>query len=217
MGLYDEYAARDRVRVGIAIKKHQAKRIFEIGMQASRAPTTSILEIGPGDGYIAELSRASRQQYAAVEGNGRIAEQLTNAGFEVYQSYVPPLPVALGTDYKCCYMLHVLEHMKTAADAAEVLTSIRDRLAPGGALVVACPDYARWGSHFYDCDYTHSFPMTKRRLAQLCAIKASTWFARLSISVRCLVIGAYQFHGLPNSSIPKFLMTSSVDTRQKTC
>ena len=50
-----------------------------------------------------------------------------------------------------------------------MIEEIREALVPGGALVVACPDSVRWGSHFYDCDYTHSYPMTRRRLSQLLA------------------------------------------------
>jgi hypothetical protein len=48
-----------------------------------------------------------------------------------------------------------------------VVGAIHDRLAPGGTIVVACPDYSRWGHYFYDCDYTHAYPVTRRRLDRL--------------------------------------------------
>lgn len=167
MAVYDRYATRPRVKAGVAIKQQQAQRIFALGLSLGRSDAKRVLEIGPGDGYVAALAAQAQLPYVAVEGSITIAQRLQAGGVEVHPAYVPPLPTGIGNGFGSCFLLHVIEHMKTPADAAQLVTEIRDRLAPGGVLVIACPDASRWGTHFYDCDYTHSYPMTRRRLAQL--------------------------------------------------
>lgn len=167
MAIYDGYAVRGRIGAGVAIKQRQAETIFNLGLSCARSPTGGVLEIGPGDGYIAELSRSATLDYSAIEGSDAVADGLESKGFNVLRGYVPPMPARLASGYRCCFLLHVLEHMKTAVEAAQVVSEIHDRLAPGGTIVIACPDYSRWGHYFYDCDYTHAYPVTRRRLDQL--------------------------------------------------
>src|ERR1019366_622857 len=66
-----------------------------------------------------------------------------------------------------CFMLHVIEHMKDMDTAVRLVSEVREGLNPRGNLVIACPDYLRWKQHFYDCDYTHQLPFTRRRLCQM--------------------------------------------------
>lgn len=206
MAIYDGYAVRTRVKTGVAIKMYQARRIFQLGMQWSADIGRCILEIGPGDGYVAALSREAGFAYTAIEGSPAVANKLSRAGVDVRQSYVPPLPEGLGVDYRCCYVLHVIEHMKTGADAAQLVGEIRERLAPGGALVIAAPDYSRWGSHFYDCDYTHAYPVTRRRLAQLLCDQG------FEVAHQTIYTGPlFGYWGLPLSWIAKLLYWPLID------
>jgi len=165
MGFYDHYAARRRNKLGERVKRYQARRIFDLGTMCSPRENPIILEIGPGDGYIAELASDKGCSYLAVEGSSAVARSMEAKGYRVINAMVPPLPEIDEVDV--CYLLHVIEHMRDVSAAEVLLRSIRDRLAPGGSLVVACPDYVRWGYHFYDCDYTHQLPMTDRRLIRL--------------------------------------------------
>lgn len=167
MSIYEGYAVRERIGAGVAIKRRQAQAIFELGLKFSRGAAGGVVEIGPGDGYVAELARSANLDYCAVEGSEAVANAIERKGFRVVRGYVPPLPASLASGYRCCCLLHVLEHMKTPVEAAEVVCAIHDRLAPGGTIVVACPDYSRWGHYFYDCDYTHAYPVTRRRLDRL--------------------------------------------------
>ncbi len=167
MAIYDSYARRNRIALGVLIKRRQASIIFKLGVDSAKSSSDSILEIGPGDGYIAELSRLADFPYTAIEGSASVADKLRNNGFEVIHGYVPPIPAGLTNNYQCCFILHVLEHMKTPSDAAQIVSEIYNTLAPGGTVIVACPDYSRWGQYFYDCDYTHSYPVTRRRLNRL--------------------------------------------------
>lgn len=168
MAVYDGYAQRSRVGMGVAIKRHQAATMFKraIALEATTSDG-GVLEIGPGDGYIAELSREAKLDYTAVEGSAGVAAGMRARGFQVLDGYVPPMPAGLSDSYKACFLLHVLEHMKTPMEAAHLVSDVRSRLAPGGVFVIACPDATRWGHHFHDCDYTHAYPVTQRRLVQL--------------------------------------------------
>lgn len=193
MAIYDAYASRSRINAGIDIKRRQAEVIFRLGLEHSKGASGGLFEIGPGDGYIASLSRSEGFEYSAVDGSDAVADKLRIQGFHVSRGYVPPLPADIGSEpFRCCYLLHVLEHMSSAQNAATLVSDIRDRLAPGGALVVACPDYSRWGHYFFDCDYTHAFPVTRRRLAQLFRDQG------MEVSYHTIYTGKiFGYHGLP--------------------
>ena len=167
MAIYDTYATRERVGAGVKLKQRVAARIFAMGLAPSAATVHKVLELGPGDGYISELSRNQGMTYTAVEGSAEIAAKLRRRGVKVFEGYAPPLPAALTGPFSTCFMLHVLEHMPGLQVAATLLNEIRAQLLPGGTLVIACPAFEHWGARFYDCDYTHSFPLTRRRLEQL--------------------------------------------------
>jgi len=169
MAIYETYAARSRVRAGVALKQRQSERLWRYGLAHSPGDAPRVLEIGPGDGGIAALCSEAGHPYVAVEGNEQVARTLRQRGLVVHQRYVPPLPDNLPQDFSCCFLLHVIEHMPSPVAAAQLLQEIRVALRPGGALVVACPDYLGWGTRFYDCDYTHTFPLTRRRLLGLLA------------------------------------------------
>ncbi|SOD40090.1 methyltransferase domain-containing protein [Nitrosovibrio sp. Nv4] len=165
MTIYNQYTKRDRFRVGIKIKLRQARSIYELGICHFNNPK-HILEIGPGDGYIAALTRDDGFSYTAVEGSDSVASRLRNEGFSVVQSYVPPLPPEIRGS-QICFLLHVIEHLTSAAEASQLISQIRSALDEDGILVIACPDYVKWGHYFFDCDYTHAMPFTRRRLQQL--------------------------------------------------
>lgn len=207
MAIYDDYAKRGRIRAGVDLKRRQAARIFDLGMRLSEKAAGGVLEIGPGDGYIAEIARSQGLDYTAIEGSDAVAEKLRQDGVQVLRAYVPPLPPSLPSDLlRCCYLLHVLEHMTSAHDASTLVSEIREHLAPGGALVVACPDYSRWGKYFYDCDYTHAYPVTRRRLAQLLHDQG------MEVVYHTIYIGSvFGYHGLPISWLAKLLYWPLLD------
>lgn len=163
MGFYDHYAMRSRNRIGLKTKQYQNKHIFELGLNT---PTPKILELGPGDGYIAALCKENNYEYLGIEGSESVANKLISQGYNIRKGFVPPIPDDIGS-FDICYMLHIIEHLPDMDAAIKTVTDIRSRLNDNGNLIVACPDYMRWGAHFYDCDYTHSLPFTRRRLKRL--------------------------------------------------
>jgi SAM-dependent methyltransferase len=166
MAVYEHYATRDRIGLGVRIKRYQAARMFELALGCAEGDAASILEIGPGDGYVAQIARCRSTAYVGIESSEAVARHLQGQGISVIRATVPPLPPDLGT-FDICFVLHVIEHMRDYSEASALIAGIRARLSARGVLVVACPDYIRWGYHFYDCDYTHSIPFTRRRLQRL--------------------------------------------------
>lgn len=166
MSFYDTFAVRSRNRIGIWTKRLQARTIFRLGAGAADDRRLSVLEIGPGDGYIAELSAAARYDYLAVEASEAIARKLSQAGVRVIRAFVPPLPPETGP-LDVCYMLHVIEHLQDIYAAIRLVGEIRDKLRAGGRLVIACPEFRYWKQDFYDSDYTHQLPFTRRTLLEL--------------------------------------------------
>ena len=149
------------------MKVRQNRIIFELGMAHCLAPGRRVLDIGPGDGQIAALATSANLPYVALEGSAALTSVLRARGLEVHEGYVPPLPAGVQGRFSTCFLLHVLEHMPDHRAASALFQQMQDMLMPGGTFVIACPDAVRWGSDFYDCDYSHSFPLTRRRLQQI--------------------------------------------------
>ena len=169
MTFYNLFASRSRNRTGMWTKRLQARTIFQLGTSGMDDRKLSVLELGPGDGYIAELARARGDQYVAVEGSEAVARKLSQAGVAVIRSFVPPLP-PLPTEtgsLDVCYMLHVIEHIRDIYAAMTLVGEIREHLRPGGRLVIATPEFRYWKQDFYDSDYSHHLPFTRRTLLEL--------------------------------------------------
>src|SRR5215472_5745703 len=131
MTFYERFASRSRNRIGIWTKRLQARTIFRLGADGADARPLAVLELGPGDGYIAELCREAGYDYLAVEASEAVARNLIQRGVRVVQGFVPPLPIAT-EPLDVCYMLHVIEHLKGIDAAITLLGEIRSRLRPGG-------------------------------------------------------------------------------------
>jgi len=137
------------------------------GMVASvTRPPADFLEVGPGQGAIADLAREAGYRYTAVEPSTILVEQLRARGISVTEAFTPPIP---GDDASVdiLYADQVVEHM-SGIDAARLWIAEAMRLIrPGGTLFVVVPDYLKEREFFWDIDYTHNFITTERRMRQL--------------------------------------------------
>lgn len=129
-------------------------------------PASRVLEIGPGRGDFAELCRQRKMEYHAVEPNAQLAASLQERGAKVVCARVPPLP-ALDGKFDLAVMVSVMEHMNGLEQALDVACQIRRVLNPGGKFLIHSPDYLSWRSHFFNCDFSHNYVTTRRRLDQL--------------------------------------------------
>lgn len=130
------------------------------------APPGAMLEIGPGQGAIASMARDAGWRYAAVEASPILGAQLREAGFEVVEAFVPPIPVP-DESQDVVYADQVLEHMPGIDAARQFVSEAWRGLKPGGIFFVVVPDYLKERGFFWDIDYTHNFVTTERRMRQL--------------------------------------------------
>ncbi len=165
MGFYDHYSSRERNKYGVKIKLVQNRKIFEYGLRQYNGKP-KVLELGPGDGYIANLCKIKEFSYLGIEGSISIYKKLIKQGFNVLNNKFPPLPKNIGK-FDRCYFLHVIEHLNSIGEAEILLESINSVLSDDGLLIIATPDFLKWGKHFYNSDYSHNLPFTRRRLTQL--------------------------------------------------
>lgn len=130
------------------------------------APPGDLLEIGPGQGSLAQLAVEAGWRYRAMEASPILIDHLRGLGLEVVEGWAPPI---LAADASCdvVYADQVLEHM-TGIDAARAFVAeARRALRPGGTFFVVVPDYLKERTFFWDVDYTHNFVTTERRVKQL--------------------------------------------------
>jgi SAM-dependent methyltransferase len=161
---FDHFSREDKpTGIGMRLVKALAQRIFDY-MQVG--PGSSILEIGPGRGDFADICLKEGMDYSAIEANRQMAESLEERGATVISAMVPPLP-ALERKFDAVVMINVMEHMNSMADALQITQQINQALKPGGKFVICSPDYLNWRLNFFNCDFSHSYVTTRRRLKQL--------------------------------------------------
>jgi cyclopropane fatty-acyl-phospholipid synthase-like methyltransferase len=159
---YAYYFSRERPAFVTKLLERKHGMLLELA--ASGLPNPSVLEIGPGDGFIARASSTLPvSRYVAIEGSPIGAAALREQGFEVRTGRVPPVPDGLG-DFDVVYASHLIEHLPGPDAVLEFLDGCRKALSPRGRVALVYPD-ARWmRMDFWDCDYTHQWPSTPRRV-----------------------------------------------------
>jgi SAM-dependent methyltransferase len=165
MAFYRTFSEKRLTTYGSARRGRIEQARFAMATASVRAPA-DVLEVGPGQGAIADLSREAGHRYRAIEPSPELSAQLRARGFDVIESFTPPLPV---DDASCdvLYADQVLEHM-SGIDAARAWVGEALRvLRPDGVLFVVVPDYLKERGFFWDIDYTHNFITTERRMRQL--------------------------------------------------
>ena len=150
-------------KAGARLVKATARKIFKY---AEIASGQNVLEIGPGRGDFADICLERGIEYAAIEANRYMAESLEKRGAEVVREMVPPLP-ALDKTFDAVVMLNVMEHMNGMQDALQITQQISNVLKPKGKFVICSPDYLNWRYNYFNCDFSHNYVTTRRRLKQL--------------------------------------------------
>jgi SAM-dependent methyltransferase len=149
--------------VGLRLVRRAFERMLTF---AAVAPGSSILEIGPGRGEFADLCLARKMEYHAIEPNAGLAEALRHKGADVVCARVPPLP-ALNRKFDLAVMVNVMEHMNGLEQALDTACQIRQVLNPGGKFLIHAPDFLSWRGQFFNCDFSHNYVTSRRRLDQL--------------------------------------------------
>lgn len=165
MAFYRTFSEKKLTGAGAARRGRIEQARFDMVASVAPAPA-DFIEVGPGQGAIAELAREHGYRYRAVEPSPFLSAQLRERGFEVTEAFTPPFPHE-DASADIVYADQVVEHM-SGIDAARLWVAEAMRvLRPGGTLFVVVPDYLKEREFFWDIDYTHNFITTERRMRQL--------------------------------------------------
>ncbi len=161
---FEHFSKEDKpTGMGMRVVEALARKIFKYtGVKSGKR----ILEIGPGRGVFADICINEGIEYHAIEANLRMAEALRGKGANVISAMVPPLP-AMEDEFDVVVMVNVMEHMSSMKDALQITQDINKILKSKGRFVICSPDYLNWRKNFFNCDFSHNYVTTRRRLQQL--------------------------------------------------
>lgn len=165
MPFYDYYDDLAATGIGRAWAMGQA-RLALAQIRAAHPGGRSVLEIGPGHGSFAAACAGAGYSYTALDINQRLLRTIHDRGHGGVRALAPLLPLAAGS-YDVAFASHVIEHSPTYRDAAAFLAELRRTVAPGGVVALVAPDYLALREDFWNCDYSHGFVTTRRRLRQI--------------------------------------------------
>ena len=131
-------------------------------------PGGPVLELGVGKGYFAALCRERGHSYRGIEASEKQCQRLADEGYHVDCSKVPPLP-PVNSGFGLIYSAHLLEHMPDSRTVHQLLLECTKLLQPHGIAAMLFPDATTMKQEFWNCDYTHAYPTTERRVAQAMA------------------------------------------------
>jgi predicted SAM-dependent methyltransferase len=142
----------------------QAARFTLDRVSNAVAPLHDVVEIGPGWGAFAHMCRERGLRYTAIDANAGLLNRIETG--ERVCSFVPPLPIR---DAACDAIVanHVFEHIPGLVQAQAFLDELYRAVRPGGCVALTSPDILWVKNYFWDCDYSHSFPTSARRLYQI--------------------------------------------------
>jgi len=180
MAFYDRYAKENLTPVGLKIIKWTNIKIIRL-LSELVTEERSVLEIGAGRGHFARLICAKGWSYVGLEPNKQLYSRLKDRGFSVLNVSTAKLPFE-PEKFSVVYLSHVLEHLSDYKTILSCLEEYRRVLRPDGYLAIFFPDFLHWKQEFWNIDYSHSFPLTERRIKHLLIdagfiIKQQTRFA----------------------------------------
>ena len=129
---------------------------------------SSVLELGTGKAFFARTCAGRGHAYLGVEANQSQCRQLEQEGFGMVCGRVPPIPVS-GKRFDLIYNAHLMEHLSGSDMVYQLLADCHRLLETGGVLATLVPDAEAMGMEFWNCDYTHTYLTTERRLTQALA------------------------------------------------
>lgn len=166
-GTYDYYfRTQADGRPAFVTRLLERKHRMMLDLAHRGRPISSMMELGPGEGFVARAASRRGIDYTAVEASSIGADVLRGQGIRVIEATVPPIPEGAGP-VDLLYASHLIEHLDGPMEVLRLLADARDVLAPAGAFALVYPDYNWMKKDFWDCDYTHRWPSTPRRVTQV--------------------------------------------------
>src|SRR5918993_4568634 len=163
---YRDFSDRQKSVTDFGKARRNRTEQSRLGLLMRHASPGTMLEIGPGQGSLAQLAVSRGWTYRAMEASEILIGHLRGLGLEIIEGWAPPI-LAEDASTDVIYADQVLEHMTGIDAAREFVAEARRVLRPGGVLFVVVPDYLKERTFFWDVDYTHNFVTTERRVRQL--------------------------------------------------
>ena len=124
------------------------------------------MEVGPGKGYFKEavINAGGGYEYYAVDRNENI---LANLNINPSNTKIAELPnIEMDIKFDIIFVGYVIEHLSNGIELYNALANLKLLLKNNGILVLQFPDSMKLGMEFYNIDYTHMLPTTKRNVNQ---------------------------------------------------
>lgn len=170
MGEYDEYLDRTSA-AHEGPQNWISKRVLkEFSRVANFDPSdVNLLEIGTGTGRTAIQAEAlGFKSYRGVEPTKSLADfSRTTLKLEIIEESLPNIFSVADNSVDAIVTLHVLEHASTYKEAWSWCEELGRMLKPGGTLLIAAPNVLDWKESFWDVDWSHGYPTTPKRVAQI--------------------------------------------------
>lgn len=138
------------------------------------APPARVLDAGCGRGWMLEamVSVYPQSRFSGIEPSESESHNARQRGFDVVTGRVDRGTAREGA-YDLIYSTNVLEHTESPA---QFLADLRGMLAPGGQIVITCPDASRPNSEMLFSDQNFSFlPSHLETLAAKADLEVAAW------------------------------------------
>ena len=179
MAVYDIFLDNPHPLFFKKLLVNNASRLINYTFNKFNLPTdgtANVLEIGPGKGYFYEAFKNLKYgKYYAMDRNNKILENLHIEEKNRIFGALPKIPINLKFDLIFCG--YVIEHLEDGIHLYNSLCSLKEHLNDNGVLIIQFPNCMKLGMEFYNIDYTHCLPTTKRNVNQavidsgMCVIK----------------------------------------------
>jgi SAM-dependent methyltransferase len=164
MPFYDNFTTLPPTGMGSQLARKTAINQMSL-IRKYHSNMRDVLELGPGRGPFAEQCQQHQLTYTCADISARLLNALTHLPRRV-RALVPPLPFA-SDQFDVAFAANFLEHMLDFRHAYDLVDEMKRVTRTGGLVCHCAPNAMEWGMQFWNGDYTHSFPTTPRRVAQL--------------------------------------------------
>ncbi len=138
------------------------------------------MEVGSGKGYFKDaVLNVGGYKYYAVDRNENILANLHINPSNIKTAELPNIKMDMQFDI--IFVGYVIEHLPNGIELYNALENLKLLLKDDGILVLQFPDSMKLGMEFYNIDYTHMLPTTKRNVNQ--AILDNSMYVKKAIDL----------------------------------
>lgn len=166
MAAYDIFLKNSHSDKNAQMMVKNNKKLFDYLCSLIQTKEATVLEVGPGKGYFKEavVNAGGGYKYYAVDRNENI---LANLNINPSNTKIAELPnIEMDIKFDIIFVGYVIEHLSNGIELYNALANLKLLLKNNGILVLQFPDSMKLGMEFYNIDYTHMLPTTKRNVNQ---------------------------------------------------